>query len=52
MGQERQFTAFQNVVSALFVETLTNIAETTLENLREFDEGKRGAELTNAVRIP
>ena len=26
-----------------------NIAETTIENIREFELGKRGAELTHAV---
>jgi D-lactate dehydrogenase len=49
--------SFNNVVvtshqAYLTQEALTNIADTTLENLGEFNEGKRGAELTNAVRIP
>lgn len=49
--------SFNNVVvtshqAFLTHEALANIAETTLENLREFDEGKRGADLTNAVRLP
>ena len=49
--------SFNNVVvtshqAFLTNEALTNIADTTLENLREFDEGKRGADLTNAVRFP
>ena len=49
--------SFNNVVvtshqAFLTHEALTNIADTTLENLREFDEGRRGSELTNAVRIP
>lgn len=48
---------FNNVVvtshqAFLTQEALTNIAETTLDNLREFEGGKRGAELTNAVRMP
>jgi D-lactate dehydrogenase len=30
-------------------EALTNIADTTLANVKEFANGKRGAELTNAV---
>ena len=30
-------------------EALANIADTTLANLDEFQQGKRGAELTNAV---
>jgi D-lactate dehydrogenase len=45
---------FNNVVVTshqgfLTVEALTNIADTTLENLLEFQSGKRGADLTNAV---
>lgn len=49
--------SFNNVVvtshqAFLTHEALTNIADTTVENLREFDEGKRGTELTNAVRVP
>ena len=49
--------SFNNVVvtshqAFLTHEALSNIADTTLENLREFDEGKRGAEMTNAVRLP
>lgn len=48
---------FNNVVvtshqAFLTREALTNIADTTLENLREFDAGKRGTELTHAVRRP
>ena len=49
--------SFNNVVvtshqAYLTREALSNIADTTLENLGEFEQGKRGAELTNAVRIP
>ena len=49
--------SFNNVVvtshqAYLTKEALTNIAETTLENLGEFEKGKRGDELTNAVRLP
>ena len=45
---------FNNVVitshqAFLTHEALANIAETTLANLDEFEQGKRGAELTNAV---
>lgn len=45
---------FNNVVvtshqAFLTQEALDNIAETTLANLREFEAGKRGAELSNAV---
>ena len=48
---------FNNVVvtshqAFLTREALTNIADTTLENLREFDQGQRGAALSNAVRMP
>jgi D-lactate dehydrogenase len=47
--------SFNNVVvtshqAFLTHEALSNIADTTLQNLGEFSEGKRGAELTNAVR--
>ncbi len=35
----------------LTAEALTAIAETTLDNVREFDQGKRGEELTNGVCI-
>ena len=31
-------------------EALANIADTTLANLAEFEEGRRGGELTNVVR--
>jgi D-lactate dehydrogenase len=48
--------SFNNVVvtshqAFLTHEALSNIADTTLQNLGEFSEGKRGAELTNAVRL-
>jgi len=48
---------FNNVVvtshqAFLTREALGNIADTTLENLGEFDAGRRGAALTNAVRVP
>jgi D-lactate dehydrogenase len=46
---------FNNVVVTshqgfLTREALANIAKTTLANISEFEEGKRGAELANAVR--
>jgi D-lactate dehydrogenase len=46
---------FNNVVvtshqAFLTHEALANIAETTFANIEEFAQGKRGAELTNAVR--
>jgi D-lactate dehydrogenase len=45
---------FNNVVvtshqAFLTREALTNIADTTFANIEEFEQGKRGAELTNAV---
>ncbi len=45
---------FNNVVvtshqAYLTHEALANIAETTLANIAEFEQGRRGAELTNAV---
>ncbi len=45
---------FNNVVvtshqAFLTNEALSNIAETTLANIAEYEQGKRGAELTNAV---
>ena len=45
---------FNNVVITshqgfLTREALANIADSTLANLREFEQGKRGRELTNAV---
>ncbi len=45
---------FNNVVvtshqAFLTNEALANIAETTLANIAEYEQGKRGAELTNAV---
>jgi D-lactate dehydrogenase len=48
---------FNNVVitshqAFLTQEALANIADTTLANLAEFQSGKRGAELTNAVPLP
>jgi D-lactate dehydrogenase len=48
---------FNNVVitshqAFLTREALANIAETTLANIAEFERGKRGAELTNAVQAP
>lgn len=48
---------FNNVVvtshqAFLTREALNNIADTTLENLQEFEAGKRGTTLTNAVRVP
>ncbi len=48
--------SFNNVVvtshqAYLTHEALTNIANTTLDNLREFEQGRGGSELTNAVRM-
>lgn len=48
---------FNNVVvtshqAYLTKEALANIAETTLDNIREFALGKRGQELTNVVAAP
>ena len=48
---------FNNVVitshqAFLTHEALSNIADTTLENIGEFEQGKRMAELTNAVAAP
>ena len=48
---------FNNVVvtshqAYLTKEALANIAETTLDNIREFANGKRGQELSNAVSAP
>lgn len=48
--------SFNNVVvtshqAFLTNEALTNIADTTLENLEEFEQGKSGSGLTNAVRM-
>jgi D-lactate dehydrogenase len=33
-------------------EALGNIADTTLDNIGEFERGRRGVELTNAVTVP
>ncbi len=49
--------SFNNVVvtshqAFLTHEALANIADTTLENIGEFNVGRRGSELTNAVRLP
>jgi D-lactate dehydrogenase len=46
---------FNNVVvtsrqALLTREALANIADTTLANIDEFVQGKRGAELTNVVQ--
>jgi D-lactate dehydrogenase len=48
---------FNNVVvtshqAFLTHEALSNIAGTTLDNIGEFEQGKRSAELTNAVAVP
>jgi D-lactate dehydrogenase len=45
---------FNNVVvtshqAFLTHEALANIAETTLDNIQEFEQGKRGTDLTHAV---
>jgi D-lactate dehydrogenase len=49
-----RLTTFNNVIvtshqAFLTREALSNIAETTIENLREYQQGKRGADLSNAV---
>ncbi|MHC4872403.1 MAG: D-lactate dehydrogenase family protein [Planctomycetota bacterium] len=49
-----RLTTFNNVIvtshqAFLTWEALGNIADTTIENLREYEEGKQGAELTNCV---
>jgi D-lactate dehydrogenase len=51
-----RLTTFNNVMVTSHQGSLTdvaqiNIAETTLENIREFELGKRGSELTNAVMV-
>ncbi len=50
-----RLTTFNNVIvtshqAFLTRDALANIAATTLDNIREFELGKRGAELTNAVK--
>ena len=49
-----RLTTFSNVMVAGHQGSLTDvaqssIAETTIENVREYETGKRGGELTNAV---
>jgi D-lactate dehydrogenase len=49
-----RLTTFNNVMitghqGSLTEDAQVNIVQTTLENIREFEEGKRGKELTNAV---
>jgi D-lactate dehydrogenase len=49
-----RLTTFNNVMVTSHQGSLTDVAqinmvETTLENIREFEAGKRGSELTNAV---
>jgi D-lactate dehydrogenase len=51
-----RLTTFNNVVvtshqAFLTREALTNIADTTLENIREYQVGRRGDQLTNLVRV-
>jgi len=51
-----RLTTFNNVVvtshqAFLTREALTNIADTTLENIREYQVGRRGSQLTNLVRV-
>ncbi len=31
-------------------EALVNIVKTTIENIKEYENGKRGSELTNAIQ--
>lgn len=52
-----RLTTFNNVMITSHQGSLTDVAqtkivETTLENIREFELGKRGRELTNAVIAP
>ena len=52
-----RLTTFNNVVvtshqAFLTEDALRNIADTTLGNIREYEEGKRFAELTHAVSLP
>ncbi len=52
--EEGRLMTFNNVVvtshqAFLTREALANIAETTLANIEEFQQGKRGGELSNAV---
>jgi D-lactate dehydrogenase len=51
-----RLTTFNNVMVTSHQGSLTdvaqiNIVETTLENIREFELGKRGSEMTNAVMV-
>ena len=52
-----RLTTFSNVMvtghqGSLTDVAQTNIVETTIENIREYELGKRGTELTNAVHPP
>jgi D-lactate dehydrogenase len=52
-----RLTTFNNVMITSHQGSFTdvaqnNMADTTLENIREFELGKRGRELTNAVYVP
>lgn len=52
-----RLTTFNNVMITSHQGSLTdiaqgNMADTTLFNIREFEQGKRGVELTNGVPIP
>ena len=49
-----RLTTFNNVMIAsdigfLTNEALTNIAKTTIENISEYEKGKRGSQLTNTI---
>ncbi len=52
-----RLTTFNNVIitshmAFLTREALANIADTTFDNITEYESGKRGQELTNAVAAP
>jgi len=49
-----RLTTFNNVMvtshmAFLTKEALVNIVETTLDNIREYENGKRGLQLTNTI---
>ena len=51
-----RLTTFNNVMvtshmAFLTKEALTNIADTTLENIQEYESGKRGDQLTNGIYV-
>lgn len=51
-----RLTTFNNVIVTshqgfLTKEALENIADTTIENIREYQKGKRMGELTNSIKL-